>query len=271
MNEDEEERTVTAVTYRRVSSRPDPRGEDRQTLENQNAKILRWVEYKKYNLLNSDFEHDPYADQESGRKADRPGLRALLEDARNHRFEVVIAVRLDRLGRNLKDLLNIANVLEENRIGLELLDSNILIDREWKNPAGNMMFNILGAVAQFEDELISERIKDAVERVRNSNEERTKRGSLPLMWGRLPYGFRKNTDPSRAGEPDLVPEELMVAKKVLRYKDLGMGYGEIAAKLGLDKNTVRTITEVPKDPNGPIRGIKLYKLAIKILESQNSK
>ena len=93
-----------------------------------------------------------YEDKASGRDTDRLKLRACLEGL--VAGDCLVVWRLDRLGRSLADLVRIVAQLEERGIGLE----SIMERMDTASPAGRLMFHVLGALAEFERNLIRERI-----------------------------------------------------------------------------------------------------------------
>jgi len=68
----------------------------------------------------------------------------------------VICTKLDRWGRSLKDLIETMNFLEAHKVSMIFLDQNI----DLSSPMGKMLFQILGAVAEFERNLIVERTSE---------------------------------------------------------------------------------------------------------------
>jgi Resolvase, N terminal domain len=92
---------------------------------------------------------------QSGAKNDRPALNAMLSDMRRRKFDVVVVWKLDRLARSLKQLLTIGE--ECRSLGVDLVSLRQNIDATL--PAGRLTFQILGAVAEFERELLRERVK----------------------------------------------------------------------------------------------------------------
>ena len=92
-----------------------------------------------------------YSDRISGAKALRPGLSLALEVARTG--DVLMVWRLDRLGRSLKDLIEIMTTLDERGIGLQSLQESI----STTNNSGRLIFHLFGALAEFERNLIRER------------------------------------------------------------------------------------------------------------------
>lgn len=95
-----------------------------------------------------------YDDRASGTNEDRPGLRACLKALREG--DVLVVWKLDRLGRNLRHLVNLVHALTERGVGLKVLTGHgAAVDTT--TPAGKLVFGIFAALAEFERELIVER------------------------------------------------------------------------------------------------------------------
>ena len=91
----------------------------------------------------------------SGRKEGRPSLKALMKAARNHEFDCVLVWKFDRFARSVAHLLR---ALEEfNHLGIRFISVQDQVDT--KSPMGKAMFTIIGAMAELESSLISERVK----------------------------------------------------------------------------------------------------------------
>ena len=99
-------------------------------------------------------------DQQSGVKAERPGLKAALDYAR--KGDTLVVWRLDRLGRSLKDLIEIVAYLEARGIGLQSLQEAL----DTTSPTGKLIFHIFGALAEFERHLIRERTQAGLQAAR---------------------------------------------------------------------------------------------------------
>lgn len=95
-----------------------------------------------------------YEDKASGKKEDRPELVSCLRSLRDG--DALMVWKLDRLGRDLRHLVNIVHDLTERGIGLKVLTGQgAAIDTT--TASGKLVFGIFAALAEFERELISER------------------------------------------------------------------------------------------------------------------
>lgn len=92
-----------------------------------------------------------FAETTSGVSKKRPQLEMALKDVRQG--DTFVVWKLDRLGRSLRDLLNRIDGLEKRGIGFRSLTENI----DTGTITGRLLLNILGSLAQFERELITER------------------------------------------------------------------------------------------------------------------
>ncbi|MDA2914102.1 recombinase family protein [Acidobacteriia bacterium AH_259_A11_L15] len=91
----------------------------------------------------------------SGTQRQRPQLDALMKDARKRMFAVVLVWKFDRFARSLKHLID---SLEEFRaLGIDFISYTEGIDTT--TPSGQLLFHVVGAVAQFERDLIAERVR----------------------------------------------------------------------------------------------------------------
>ncbi|EGW1009191.1 TPA: recombinase family protein, partial [Proteus mirabilis] len=95
-----------------------------------------------------------YEDQASGMREDRPGLTSCLKALRTG--DTLVVWKLDRLGRDLRHLINTVHDLTGRGIGLKVLTGHgAAIDTT--TAAGKLVFGIFAALAEFERELIAER------------------------------------------------------------------------------------------------------------------
>jgi len=89
----------------------------------------------------------------SRRATDRPGMRRLLEYATTG--DTIVVWRIDRLGRSLIDVLNTVNLLQQRGIGLRSIQDGI----DPATTSGKMLLNLLASLAEYERELITERVQ----------------------------------------------------------------------------------------------------------------
>ena len=126
----------------------------RVSTEEQNPQI-QVDELKKHTSQQNNMVHDIYIDKASGTKDSRPELNRMMFDMRKGLFDTIVIYKLDRLGRSLKHLITICEELHNKNVTLIVTSQNI----DTSTASGKLLFNILGSVAEFEKELISERTK----------------------------------------------------------------------------------------------------------------
>jgi DNA invertase Pin-like site-specific DNA recombinase len=139
---------VNVYGYVRVSTRS-------QSYEIQVEKIQEYCKLMSYHLI------DVFKDKMSGKDTHRPDFQrmlALLEDNPND-VKAVVIYKLDRLGRSLKDLINITEFLKTHKIGLVSVMNNI----NTMTKEGRLMFYILGVIAEYDRESILERTAEGRE------------------------------------------------------------------------------------------------------------
>src|SRR6266705_300144 len=105
----------------------------------------------------------------SGKLFARPEFLRMLDVARPG--DVIVVWRLDRLGRSLRQLIETVTMLAERGIELRSLKENI----DTTTPTGKLLFHIMGAMAEFERDVISERTQAGLEAAR----ARGRRGGRP--------------------------------------------------------------------------------------------
>lgn len=101
-----------------------------------------------------------FSDTASGAKVERPGLSQALDYLRNS--DCLVVWRLDRLGRNLKHLIDVVEGLEKRNVGFISLQEGF----DTTNSSGKLIFQIFGALAEFERNLIKERTKAGLKAAR---------------------------------------------------------------------------------------------------------
>lgn len=143
----------------------------------------------------------------SGTREKRPALDDLMRDAKQRKFDAVLVWKLDRWGRSLRHLVNSLAELEALGIAFISLKDNL----DLTTPSGRLMFQIIGAMAEFERSLIQERVRAGLRNARAKGK--------------------------RLGRPPLVVDRARMA----RLRTQGRSIREIATKLGCSHGVVHKI------------------------------
>jgi DNA invertase Pin-like site-specific DNA recombinase len=141
----------------------------------------------------------------------RPAFDKLHRDAARRQFDVVMAWSVDRLGRSLQDLISVMMELRSLRIDLYLHKQGL----DTTTPAGKMMYQVMGAFAEFERELIAERVRAGMARAKAHG---TKSGKA-------------------IGRPAVAPGTRLAIRDA--YKAGGVGLRGVAKQFGVGTETVR--------------------------------
>lgn len=149
-----------------------------------------------------------FTDKASGGTDKRPGLDEMLSKLR--RGDTVVVVRLDRLGRSTRHLVNLMEGFQEAGINFRSLSEGM----DTSTPTGKMIFQVFAAVAEFERSLIRERTMAGLEAAR----ARGKRGGRPK-------GLSKKAE-----------QKAMVAETL--YKERKLSIKEICEQIGISRPTL---------------------------------
>jgi len=135
--------------YVRVSTRS-------QNYDEQVEQIKRYCKFKDYNLLYV------YEDKVSGKTMEREGFQTMKEilETNPQNVGLIVAIKIDRIGRSLLDLINFSLWCKERKIDLVFTQSNI----DTTTPEGRYFFYNMGAFAEYERERIAERTSEGRER-----------------------------------------------------------------------------------------------------------
>lgn len=112
-----------------------------------------------------------YQDIISGATSSRPEFNLLLEDMRAGKFDAIIVTKLDRLGRSLQHLLSLFDEFQKRGIDFIAVTQNI----DTTSATGRLQLQIMGAFAEFERNLISERTKEGLKRKRDNKRGKDKK------------------------------------------------------------------------------------------------
>ena len=134
--------------YARVSTTND------QSCERQLVELRQVAENHNWTVVGE------YVDEGiSGAKRNRPALDRMLKDALLRKFDVVATLELSRLGRSVKNMCEIADLLKQKDINLFVKNQNI----DTSTIVGELFFNIINSIAQYERDLTAERIISGLE------------------------------------------------------------------------------------------------------------
>lgn len=103
-----------------------------------------------------------FVDHASGSTDSRPALNKLMIAAELRKFDALVCWKLDRVGRSLRHLVNLLAEFEALGIAFVSLRDNI----DLTTPAGRLMFQVIGAMAEFERSLTVERVKAGLQNAR---------------------------------------------------------------------------------------------------------
>lgn len=133
-----------------------------------------------------------YVDYTSGAKDRRPELDKLMDAARKRQIDAVIVWKLDRFGRSMKHLVNAISDLDGLGIAFISYQENI----DLSTAAGRLMFHVIAAMAEFERELIKERVRAGLVNARAKGKKLGRKGLAPIERKRIIEAYE--TDPSKS-------------------------------------------------------------------------
>jgi DNA invertase Pin-like site-specific DNA recombinase len=142
--------------------------------QNPEAQLLELREYAKARGWEIAGE---YVDRMSGSKDSRPKLDQLMVAARERRVDIILCWKLDRWGPSLRHLVN--SVADLEALGVSFCSLKDAFDTT--TPSGRLQFQILGAMAEFERELIRERVRMGLRNARAKGKRLGRpRAALPM-------------------------------------------------------------------------------------------
>ena len=184
----------TAAIYARVST-------DKQKAEMQVVELREFVKRRGFSL------GEVYIDQGyTGGNIQRPAFGKMMEDAHKRSFDVLIVWKLDRLSRSLKDLITTLETL--GSLGIDFISYDNSLDTS--TPTGKLVFHVVGSVAEFERDIIKERVRAGLANARRNGK--------------------------RLGRPSILAK---VSPKIYILKEKGLSNRMIAIRLGVGEATVR--------------------------------
>jgi DNA invertase Pin-like site-specific DNA recombinase len=161
----------------------------------------------------------------SGSKDSRPAFNQMLADVHQRKCDVVLVWKLDRLGRSLRHLVNTLAELEARGVAFVSLQDNL----DLSTPTGRLMFNVIGAMAEFERSLIQERVRAGIRNARAKGK--------------------------RIGRPRVAAD----GAEVMALRKAGKSWSKVCLETGLSKGTAQRACgaqkgdpEVPRNPRMPV-------------------
>jgi putative DNA-invertase from lambdoid prophage Rac len=192
-----EGRPMRVAVYARVSTH------DQQTLGMQIEAISTYIRTRGWVATNR------IEDIGSGSK-ERPGRESLLKAARRREIDVIVVWRLDRWGRSVADLM--ATLREMTELGVGFVSLTEALDLT--TPTGRAMAGMLAIFAEFEREILRERVKAGIAQARKEGRAHGRPKTASLKFD-----------------------------EVLRLKAERVSHSEIARRLGIGRTSVRRILE----------------------------
>jgi DNA invertase Pin-like site-specific DNA recombinase len=203
---------MKVVLYARVS---DPR-DGRQHPEIQLSDLRQYAAQRTWTVVQE------YMDRISGAKDSRPALNQLMADAKRGRFELVMVWKLDRLGRSLRHLVN--TLAEFKALDISLVSLRESLDLT--TPMGKAMFGMIGVMAEFERELIRERVSAGMRNAQSRGVQ--------------------------VGRPRLAVDD-----RINELRASGLSYRRIASELGVSLPTVwKRLSQTHRDRLAVTRGLE---------------
>ncbi len=191
--------------YARVSTKD-------QTVENQLLDLRKYCEGRGWQIVAECTDHGI-----SGTKRDRPQLKAIMDLAKRRQIDVLLVWRYDRFARSISHLVNTLEELKTLSIGFVSYQEGV----DTNTPQGRMVFGVMASLAEFERELIRERVMCSLRRLKDSG--------------------------IKLGRPGV---ESAKVEEVLSYAKLDLSNRAIAARAGVSKSAVQRILALKPQPEG---------------------
>jgi DNA invertase Pin-like site-specific DNA recombinase len=184
----------TVAIYARVST-------DKQKVDMQLNELRDFVNRSGWKVY-KEFIDEGY----TGSNTKRPAFSEMRHEARKRKFDILLVWKLDRLSRSLKDLINTLDELGHLGINFISYDNNL----DTTTPTGKLVFLIIGAVAEFEKDIIRERVVAGLENAKQKGKQ--------------------------LGRPKIHDGILENAKELRKQ---GMSFRKIEKQLGVGEGTIR--------------------------------
>lgn len=204
---------------------------DDQSTEMQVAKIREWCKAHKHTLLTV------FPDEaKSGRTMERPAFKAMLESARFGGFQGIVVYKTDRLWRNAKDALDMITQLGKSGISLYSVTDQRSLDR--LTPSDKLQSTVMVAVAEYERDVIVERVKDGKANAMAKGHYVSK----------PPFGYKVVNHKLVMDE-----ENAQIVRLIIKDKENKMPWRQLAKKYNRRVSSLQRIVNNPIYRTGEIR------------------
>lgn len=192
---------MKVALYLRVST-------SKQDSSNQQRELVRVAEARGWTVTR-EYTDDGISGAKT--RQDRPALDQMLKDAAKGRFDLIAVWSIDRLSRSLVDLITTVNEIRAFGCDLFVFQQNL----DTSSPAGKLAFSVFGALAEYERELIRERVRIGLDRAKANG--------------------------TKLGRPSNMNDGLRAAIVALRNK--GQSIRQISAGLGVGVGSVYRVLQ----------------------------
>lgn len=174
---------------------------DRQAVDMQFHELREYVARRGWTIQEEFIDHGY-----SGANTKRPAFTQMMNQAKKRKFDILLVWKLDRLSRSMKDLITTLHDL--GSLGIDFVSYDNSLDTS--APTGKLVFHVIGTVAEFERDIIRERVKAGLENARQKGK--------------------------RLGRPQIPPATFDQAKEL---RGQGLSFRKIANELDIHESTIR--------------------------------
>lgn len=192
---------MRVALYARVSTK-----DREQDPENQLMRLRDYCRLRGWDFIE-------FVDHASGAKTDRPALNELM--CKLSMFDGILVLRLDRFGRSVSDLTLKIRQIRDMGLFFEAVDQGLRISGDERDAVSGLMYNVLASVAEFERELISDRVRDGIARARRQGK--------------------------RLGRRPVAEQRGVSIEQVFALRDSGKSIREISQAVGIGRGSVHRI------------------------------
>ena len=194
--------------YMRVSTRKQA---DENTIENQRRAIEYWLNVH----TDVEIEKDAWYEETASAFKDRGRFNTMREKIKHHGYDGLIIAKLSRVGRSVKQLIEVVEEMHAASVDLVVVNDNI----DTTTPQGRLFFTILAAFNEYEAAIIRERTAEGRQRAKDEG--------------------RSLGGPKRKRLEDITDKKPPTGKQLAEYYQNGFGLNRLAKLYGVSRNTMR--------------------------------